>query len=701
MKTKLFWIFTLPLLMFISCQQKESNPFFAEYDTPFGVPPFDKIKNEHYMPAIKEGIKQHQAEVDAIANSTEAPTFANTIEALEYSGQLLGRALQVFYNINLCVITEETQAIAREMSPMLSEHYDNISLNPKIFERVKAVYEQRESLNLDPEQKKLLEKKYKDFVRSGAALDAEKQTRLREINQQLGLLSLKFSENVLAETNGFQLIIDNEADLSGLPKSVVDGAASAAKAAGHEGKWMFTLHNPSVMPFLAYADNRELRKQLNLAYINRGNNDNDKNNKDVIKQIVSLRIERANLLGYPTHAHFVLEENMAKTPEIVANLLNQLWTPALQMAKKEAGMLQDMIKKEGNDFQLELWDWRYYAEKVKKDKFNFDESELLPYFELESVKKGIFTLVNKLWGLTFEARTDIPKYHPDAVTYEVKEADGKHLGILYMDFHPRNSKRPGAWMSSYRDQHITKDGKYITPVITVVCNFTPPSGDQPALLTYDEVETFFHEFGHALHGLFANTKYPSLAGTNVPRDFVELPSQIMEHWVPEPEVLAFFAKHYQTGELIPQELLDKMEAVGKFNMGFATVEFLASALLDQEYHLLTDASTLTDAVEFEEQFRIKNNVTPQIPCRHRSTYFQHIFSGGYDSGYYSYIWSEILDSDAYQAFKETSIFDQATALSFRKNILERGGTADPMELYINFRGREPKIEPLLINRGLK
>ncbi|NLF44314.1 MAG: M3 family metallopeptidase [Bacteroidales bacterium] len=701
MKTKLFWILTLPLLMLFSCQKKETNPFFSEYNTPFGVPPFDQIKNEHFMPAIKEGIKQHQAEIDAIANNTEAPTFANTIEALEYSGDLLSRTLQVFYNFNSCLISDSIQDIAREMSPMLSEHFDNVSLNPKIFERVKTLYEQRESLNLDGEQKRLLEEKYKGFVRSGAALDAEKQKRLREINQELSMLSLKFGENVLAETNNYSLVIEKEADLAGLPKAVIDAAAETAKAAGKEGKWMFTLQNPSVMPFLSYADNRELRKEINMAYINRGNNNNEFDNKDIIKKIVEYRIERSKILGYPSFAHYTLEETMAKTPENVFDLMNQLWKPALDMAAKEAGMLQDMIKKEGKDFQLEAWDWRYYAEKVKKDKYNYDETELQPYFELENVKQGVFTLVNKLYGLTFEARTDIPKYHKDAVVYEVKEADGKHLGILYLDFHPRASKRPGAWMSSYRDQHINKEGKYITPVITVVCNFTAPTGNEPALLTYDEVETFFHEFGHALHGLFANSKYPSLAGTNVTRDFVELPSQIMENWVPEPEVMAFFAKHYKTGEVIPQELLDKMEAVGKFNMGFATVEFLASALLDMEYHLLSDMSSFTNAVEFEDQFRAKNEVTPQIPCRHRSTYFQHVFSGGYSAGYYSYIWSEILDSDAYEAFKETSLFDQTTAQAFRKNILERGNTEDPMDLYKKFRGREPKIEPLLVKRGLK
>ena len=510
---------------------------------------------------------------------------------------------------------------------------------------------------------------------------------------------------MLGDVNQFRMVIDNEADLAGLPQSAIDGAAQRAANEGHEGKWVFTLHNPSVMPFLHNADNRELRKKMQQAYINRGNNGNEFDNNENIGKIVNLRLERANLLGYDHHAHFTLEETMVKNTETAVKFITQIWDAALPIAREEAKMMQNMIKAEGNDFKLAQWDWRYYAEKIRREKYDLDEQEVRQYFELSTVRNGIFDIVNKLYGLQFVERKNIPKYHEEVQVFEVLEADGSHIGILYMDFHPRDSKRSGAWMSSYRSQYVDRDGNFVAPVITIVCNFSPPTSTQPSLLTYDEMTTFFHEFGHALHGLLSNVTYPSLAGTSVPRDFVELPSQIMENWANEPEVMITFAKHYDTKEPMPQALMDRIQASSHFNQGFATVEFLASAFLDFEYHTITKSfaeDKLKDVAGIIDARTIKNTgLIPEIHFRHGSTYFQHIFSGGYSAGYYSYIWSGLLDADAYEAFRETGdFFDQATARSFRENILERGGTKDAMEMYINFRGKEPQIEPLLRQRGL-
>jgi len=706
MKKSVIFLLTL-MIMLAACTTgtKETNPFLTEYKTPFNVPPFHLITEEHYMPAFDEGMLRQNKEIEAIVTNSEAPTFENTILALEYSGQLLRDVSMVFYNANSANTNDQIQAIARDLAPKMSQHNDNIRLNPDLFNRVKTVYEQRDALNLNPEQSKLLEETYKRFIRSGAALSAEKQDRLREINQELSMLTLQFGQNVLGDVNQFRMVIDNEADLAGLPQSAIDGAAERAKNEGQEGKWVFTLHNPSVMPVLYNADNRDFRKKMQQAYINRGNNDNEFDNKEIIGKIVNLRLERANLLGYDTHAHFTLEETMVKNTETAVNFITQVWNAALPIAKEEAKEMQDMIKAEGNDFKLAQWDWRYYAEKIRKEKYDLDEQEVRQYFELNTVRNGIFDVVNKLWGLKFIERTDIPKYHNDAQVFEVTEADGSHVGILYMDFHPRDSKRSGAWMSSYRTQYVDRDGKFITPVITIVCNFSPPTSSQPSLLTYDEMTTFFHEFGHALHGLLSKVTYPSLAGTAVPRDFVELPSQIMENWAKEPSVMITFAKHYETGEPMPQELIDRIQASSHFNQGFSTVEFLASAFLDFEYHTITEPypdDQIANVANITDQKTIKKiGLIPEIHFRHGSTHFQHIFSGGYSSGYYSYIWSGLLDADAFEAFRETGdLFDQATASSFRKNILERGGTADAMEMYVKFRGKEPQIEPLLKQRGL-
>lgn len=686
-----------------ACGTKEEktenmNPFFEAYDTPFEVPPFDKIKNEHFSPAILEGIKQQQAEIDAIVNNPEEPTFANTVEAMEKSGELLAKVSTVFYNFNSANTNDTLQAIAKELAPEISKHSDNISLNEKLFARVKTIWENKDNLGLNGEQQKLLEKTYKSFVRNGANLNEADKEKLRNINSKMSVWSLTFGQNLLAETNAFKMFIDNEADLAGLPDELKEAAKADAKAAGEEGKWLFTLQNPSIMPFLQYAENRELRKQIWEAYQSRANHDNDKDNKAILVEMANLRREKAQLLGYKSHADYVLEESMAKTSDQVYNLLNQLWTPALAKAKQEKDEMQAIVVADGKDFNIEPWDWRYYEEKLRQQKFNLDEQEVKPYFALDKVQAGVFMVVKNLFGLTFEEIKDIPTYHPDAKAYEVKEADGTHVGVLYMDFHPRASKRGGAWMTSYRPQQ-TIDGVRKAPVISIVCNFSKPTGDAPALLTFDEVTTFFHEFGHALHGLLSNVQYRSLAGTSVPRDFVELPSQIMENWATEPTVLKQYAIHYKTGEPIPDELIEKLKNSGTFGQGFATTEYLAASLLDLDYHT-QEKEIVGSANDFEKASLEKIGLMGEIIPRYRSTYFQHIFAGGYSSGYYSYIWSGVLDTDAFQAFKETELFNPEKALAFRKEILERGGTDEPMKMYVNFRGSEPKIDALLKKRGL-
>ncbi len=697
MKMSILLIVLLSVLFF-ACAQQESNPLLGKFNTPFQVPPFDKIKEGHFMPAFKEGIRQAQTEIDQIVKESAAPTFENTIEALEKSGELLTQVNSVFNNLNSANTNDTLQNIAKEVSPLLSKHTDDILMNQKLFERIKAVYAQKDQLNLTPEQNRVLEKYYLNFVRGGANLDETQKEQLRKINAELSLLSLQFGENVLKEDNNFKIIIENEADLAGLPERVVIGAAETAKEQGLDGKWVFTLHKPSLIPFLQYSEKRDLREKMFKAYINRGDNNNEFDNKKILTRMANLRVEKAHLLGYPTHANLVLDEYMAKKPENVYALLEKIWTPALDKAKAEVRMLQEMIQQEGGNFKLEPWDWWFYAEKVKKAKYDLDETELRPYFQLENVRKGAFEVANKLWGLQFEELTNIPKYHPDVKSFEVKEADGTHVGILYTDYYPRPSKRGGAWMSDFRSQNKL-NGKNTTPVITNVFNFSKPTGDTPALLSFEEVLTLFHEFGHGLHGLLSNCTYPLLAGTNVAWDFVELPSQVMENWAADPEVMKTYAKHYQTGEPIPDELITKITNAKHFNQGFETVEYLAACFLDMDWHTLADTTTMA-ANDFEKQALNRIGLIPEIIVRYRSPNFRHIFSGGYSSGYYAYIWAEVLDSDAFEAFKETNLYDQKLAAAFRKYILSAGGTEDPMVLYKKFRGAEPKIDGLLKKRGL-
>lgn len=675
------------------------NPFFTEYATPFGVPPFDEIKLEHYKPAFLKGMEEQAKEIDAIVNARSMPDFENTIVALDQSGQLLRRVSAVFYGLNSANTSDEMQALSKELSPLLSKHSDDISLNPRLFERVKQVYDNKEKFNLDKEQTKLLEETYQDFVRGGANLDSAKQAKLRQLNSEIAMLQLTFGQNMLKETNAFQLVIDKKEDLAGLPESLIANAAAAAKAAGMEGKWLFTLHNPSVMPFLQYADNRALREKIFKGYINRGNNNNDADNKEVVKTLLQKRLEKAQLMGYEDYASFVLEDRMAKTSANVYNLLDEVWAPALKQAKAELADIQNEIKKEGNSFEAEGWDWRYYFEKAKKAKFNLDENQIRPYLPLDQVREGAFYVANKLYGITFTQLKDMPLPHPDALCFECKDKDGMHLGVLYMDFFPRASKRGGAWCGSYRSQTYA-DGKRQGPVVTIVCNFTQPAAGEPALLSADEAATLFHEFGHGLHNLFKDVHYYGVSG--VPRDFVELPSQIMEHWVFEPEVLKVYAKHYKTGEVIPAELIEKLDKSGKYGQGFATTEYLAASLLDMDYHVLKEIPADFDVMAFEQQTLGKRGLLKQIPSRYRTTYFNHTMGGGYTAGYYSYIWAEVLDADAFQAFKETGdIFNQDLAQKFRTYILTPGGIDDAMDMYKNFRGKEPGTDALLKNRGLK
>lgn len=678
---------------------ENDNPFFTEYTTPFGVPPFDQIKLEHYKPAFLKGMEEQVKEIDAIINQTDEPNFENTIEALEKSGALYRKVAIVFGGQNSASTNDEMQSLSRELSPLQSKHSDDISLNPKLFARVKAVYEKRDQLGLNKEQAKLLEETYKDFVRGGANLSEEDQAKLRELNSQIAMLQLTFGQNMLKETNDFKLVVEKEADLAGLPESLIATAAATAKANGMEGKWVFTLHNPSVMPFLQYAENRELREKIFKGYINRGNNNNDADNKEVVRKLISLRLEKAKLMGYEDYASFVLEERMAKNADNVYKLLNEVWTPALAKAKEELNDIKAEIKKEGGSFEPEGWDWRYYFEKAKKAKFDLDENEVRPYLKLENVYEGVFYVANKLYGITFTPIKDIPLPHPDAVAFECKDKDGTHLGVLYMDFFPRESKRGGAWCGTYRSQTY-KDGKRLAPVVTIVCNFTPPAEGQPALLSADEANTLFHEFGHALHNLFKDVHYYGVSG--VPRDFVELPSQIMEHWVFEPEVLKVFAKHYQTGEVIPAELIDKLDKSGKYGQGFVTTEYVAASLLDMDFHVMKEIPQDLNVMDFEDKTLSKRGLLKQIPSRYRTTYFNHTMGGGYTAGYYSYLWSEVLDCDAFRAFKETGdIFNQEVATKFRNYVLTPGGIDDASVMYVNFRGKEPGTDALLENRGLK
>ncbi|GIU32706.1 M3 family metallopeptidase [Shewanella sp. MBTL60-007] len=679
-------------------ENNASNPFFKPYDTYFGIPDFAKIKPEHYLPAFKAGIAQHKAEIQAIIDNPDAPTFSNTIEAMEFSGNLTTKVASVFYNLTGADTNKELQAISKEVSPMLSAANDDILLNDALFQKVKAVYNQRDSLNLNVAQAKLLEDTYKSFTRGGANLSEADKTKLRALNEQIGKLSLEFGDNLLAETNAFELVIDNKADLAGLPEGVIATAAQTATKRGHEGKWVFTTSRPSITPFLTYADNRDLREVLYKGYVERGNNDNANDNKKILAKMAALRAERAQLMGYKTHAHFVLEERTAKTPENVYELLNKVWPAALAQAEAEVADMQALINEEGGDFKLAGWDWWYYSDKIRVAKYSFNEQQTRPYFSLENTLKGVFYTANRLFGITVKERTDLPKYNDEVRTWEVYDKDGELMAIFMGDYFVRDSKRGGAWMNSYRQQY-NMDGVDSKPIIVNVLNYPRPAGDEPALLTFDEASTLFHEFGHALHGMLSDVEYRSQAGTSVPRDYVEFPSQVMENWMTQPEVLAQFAKHYKTGEVIPQELVKKIQAASKFNQGFATVEYMAATKLDLDWHTVTDFMP-KDAAKFEAESLNKMGLIAEIAPRYRSTYFSHIFAGGYSAGYYSYIWSDILGADAFEAFKENGIFDKATADAFRDNILSQGGSEDPMQLYKQFRGKEAGIDPLLRSRGL-
>lgn len=703
MKMSLLIVFAAGIIFTAGLQKNEKavmeeNPFFKKYSTPFETPPFDQIKEEHFMPALKAGIEEQKKEIQAIVNNKEKPTFENTIMALDLSGSLLNRVYAVFSHLSEANTTEGLQKINEEIAPMLAKNTDDINMNEALFRKIKAVYDKKKSLKLNTEDLRLLEKTYKEFVRGGANLTPDKKEQLRKINSELSLLSVNFGNNLLKETNSFKLVIENKEDLAGLPQSLINASAAAAKERGLEGKWVFTLHSPSIFPFLQYSEKRELREKIYKAYTNRGNNGNENDNKSLISRIISLRYQKAKLLGFTSYAHFVLDKVMAKTPEAVYTLLTKIWDPAIKMAGKEAIALQEVIFKEKNTFKLQPWDWWYYSEKLRKEKYDLDDAQLRPYFKLENVRDGAFAVANKLWGITFTERTDIPVWHPEVKVFEVKEADGRHIGILYTDYFPRSSKRGGAWMSELRRQH-KKDGVNITPVIYNVGNFTKPAGDTPSLLTFDEASTLFHEFGHALHGLLSNCRHYSISSTEVPRDFVELPSQIMENWAGEPEVLKMYAKHYKTGEPIPNALINKIVRASKFNQGFVTVEFTAAALLDMDWHVL-ETPTELDVVKFENNTAKKIGLLPEISFRYRTTYFNHIFASDYSAGYYSYLWAEVLDADAFEAFKEKGIFDKKTAQSLRDNILSKGGSEEGMVMYRKFRGKDPDIKPLLKRRGI-
>jgi peptidyl-dipeptidase Dcp len=681
-----------------SAETTMENPFLTEWNNPFGAPPFDQIVPAHYIPAYEAGMTDHSAEIEAIVSNPEPATFENTIEVLERSGELLNRVSLYVGNQNGAHTNEETQAVVKEMSPRITAHFTDIALNAGLFERVAAVWEQKDELDLDPEQAMLLKQSYEGFVRNGGKLEGDDKDRMRAINEELTNLSVEFSENQLAEMSPPSLVIEDEADLVGLPHDVIAAAAGVATANELEGKWAFNLQRTSWTPFVTFSDRRDLREQLYTAYTNLGSNNNEYDNQEIASRIGALRVERANLLGYDTHADYVLEQRMAETPDRVFELLERVWTPALAKAKEEAAVLQAMIDKEGGDFELGPWDWWYYAEKVRAEKYEFDASSIKPYFELQNVLAGTLDVATRLFGITFEERADLPVYQQDVKVFEVNDADGSHLGILYTDYFTRASKRGGAWMNTYREQYRV-DGEDIRPLVANHANFSKPVGDDPALLTLDEVGTLFHEFGHALHGLLANSTYESLSGTNVYWDYVEMPSQMLENWAMHPEVLPTYAKHYESGEPIPQELIDKLEASGKFNQGFVTTEYVAASLLDMNWHTLT-AADQKDALEFEAEVMNEIGMIPTIVTRYRTPYFSHIFAGGYSSGYYSYMWAEVLDADAFEYFEEKGIFDPELARSYRENLLEPGGSVHPMELYLRFRGQEPSVEPLLERRGL-
>lgn len=711
---KFIYVLTLAVLAGCTTQSETTmdaseNPFFQEWDTPFGIPPFDLIKDDHFMPAFEKGMEENLAEIDAIVNNTEAPTFVNTLEELERTGKQLTKVSRVFFNLTGSNTNPKLQDLQRELSPLMSAHRDKITLNEGLFQRVEAVYQDRENLDLNSEQLKLLEDTRKSFVRSGALLNEEQKAQITEINSQISELTTAFGQTLLAETNGFELILD-KADLDGLSEGIVAAASATAaqkmekgvteeEQLKYDGKYVFTPHRSSMYPFLTQSNRRDLREKLYKSYIQRGDNDNETDNKEALAKVAKLRAERAQLMGYETHADFVLEERMLKTPAEVYDLLMQLWKPALERAKVEVADMQKVVDKEGGDFKIAAWDWWQYSEKVRKAKYDLDEAALKPYLSLDNVLNGVFETTNKLWGLTFTELFDINLYHPDARVWEVKDKDGSHLGIFIGDYFTRSNKRGGAWMSSFKGQS-NLDGRE-RPIVVNVCNFPAPVGDDPALLSFENVTTLFHEFGHAMHGILTNVTYGSMSGTSGPRDFTEFPAQILEHWASEPEILKSFATHYQTGEVIPDELINKVLKASKFNQGFANTEYLAASLLDMDWHTIKADEEIKDADAFEEAALAKIGLIEEIAPRYRSTYFSHIFAGGYASGYYSYVHSAVLDSDGFEAFKEAGdVFDPVLSDKLRTHVYEKGSTEEAMDLYTQFRGRQPEIDALLKVRGL-
>ena len=672
------------------------NPFFEEYETPFKIPPFEKIKFEHYEPAFMQGIDEHQKEIVKIAQNEKEPTFENTLEALESSGKTLDKVANVFYNLLGSNTNDEFDALAVKMSPLLSAHNDKILLNKELFERIKILKSNEPSLKLSDEQKRLLDETYKRFQRAGANLDQEAMIRLTEINSSLSSLSVQFDQNVLKETNGYSLIIDDPDDLQGLPNEEIRQASLLASSEGHDGKWVFKPTRVSMYPFLTYSEKRELRENLYKSYILRGDNDNDFDNKEIIKKMVALRKEKANLMGFETHADYVLDNTMAKTTLNVNKLLDTVWNPGIEKAKGEVEAMQEIILEEGGNFKLEAWDWWHYSEKLRQEKFDFKEEEVKPYFSEDKVLQGAFEVAEKLFEITFTERDDLPKYREDIRTFVVEDFNNQVIGIFYTDFTQRPNKGGGAWMNTFRSQSKF-EGKTI-PIVINVCNFPPKNVDGVSLLSFEQVETLFHEFGHGLHGLLSDVNYPSLSGTAVTRDYVEFPSQMMENWAREPEVIKTFAKHYITGETIPDELLAKISEAGTFNEGFETSEYVAAAHLDMAFHMEKDSIEDIDAFEDET---LKNlGLIPEIESRYRSTYFGHIFAGGYSSGYYSYLWTEVLEADAFEAFKQNGLYHKETADKLKKYVYSSGNTKDLMEQYVKFRGKEPDIQPLLEKRGL-
>lgn len=678
----------------------QQNPLLADWNTPFEVPPFDLIKNGHYREAFDFALEQSEKEIERIANNEDEPTFVNTIAAMESAGEALSKVSGVFFNLSGSHTNDEMQLIQREMAPKLSAHHSKIMLNEKLFARVEVLYLGREELDLNSEAKRVLERYHSNFVRSGAKLKGNERNRMAEISSELATLGTQFSQNILADESAYELVLEEGDDLAGLPDFLISAAASAAKERGHDGKYVITLSRSLIEPFLQFSSRRDLREVAYKAWIARGENGGNTDNRKIISKTLKLREERANLLGFKTFAEFKLDDQMAKTPDAVRNLLMQVWEPAKKRASKEAQKLQELANSEGANFKIAPWDWRYYSEKVRSRDHDLDEAEIKPYLQLDKIIEAAFDTANRLFGLSFEERFDIPKYHSDVRTFEVKNRNGDHVAIFIGDYFARTSKRSGAWMSGFRSQEKLKGD--ITPIIVNVMNFAKAADGEPALLTFDDAHTLFHEFGHALHGMLSNVTYPSISGTSVARDFVELPSQLYEHWLDEKEILSKYAIHYKTGEPMPDTLIEKLKSASTFNQGFATVEYTSSALVDLELHTMP-ADATQDIEKVEADILKKIGMPDEITMRHRTPHFAHVFSGdGYSAGYYSYMWSEVMDADAFEAFKETGdVFDEATSQRLLDNIYSAGGSRDPAELYVEFRGQMPEIDALLEGRGLK